>query len=221
MNSPSFNPHPPEGKPWGVVLTSRPSSAWTPPWGAPPTGPAGVQGLPGGPLPFGPRPRAGGPPPSGPPPGAQGKPPSGSPPGAWGPPPSGPPPGVWGQPPSGPFHASAPHTAIHSNMPLYPQATTMQPAFAGPILMQPQYMALAHLPPPSMGPPYMQQAAHTHNMQQQAAAMHIYRQQQQQQQQQLFMMHQQHSAVHGMGEQPYRVDPLGQLPRVPGGCRRL
>lgn len=96
----------------------------------------------------------------------------------------------------------------------HPQAATMQPAFAAPVLMQPEYMAPAHLPPASMGPPYMHQAALMHNMQQQqqAAAMHMY------QQQQLFMMHQQHAAVHGMGEQPYRVDPPGQLPL---GARRL
>ncbi len=87
-----------------------------------------------------------------------------------------------------------------------PQAATMQPAFAAPILMQPGYMAPVHLPTPIMGLPYMQQAAHMHNMQQQAAAMHMYWQQQ------LFMMHQQHSAVHGVGEQPYRFDPPGQLP---------
>jgi len=112
---------------------------------------------------------------------------------------------------------------MHSNMAsgmnhqtaFQPQAATMQPAFAAPILMQPGYMAPVHLPTPSMGLPYMQQAAHMHNMQQQAAAMHMY------QQQQLFMMQQQHAPMHDMGEQPYRVDPLGQLPRVPSGCRRL
>ncbi len=81
-------------------------------------------------------------------------------------------------------------------------------------LMQPGYMALAHLPPASMGPPYMHQAA-LMQQQQQAAAMHMHYQQQQQ----LFMMHQQHAAVHGMGEQPSRYDPPGQLPRaVAGGC---
>ncbi|KAL0022586.1 hypothetical protein WJX77_006734 [Trebouxia sp. C0004] len=209
--SPSFSPHPPEGKPPGLIQSPH-----------------------GGFPPFGPPPRAWGPPPSGPPPGAWGKSPSGPPPGAWGQPASDTPPGtwgqppsdrpsaVWGQPPSALFHGPAPHAAVHSNMAsgmshqmaFPPQAATMQPAFAAPVFMQPEYMAPAHLPQASMGPPHMPQAALMHNMQQhqQAAAMHMY------QQQQLFMMHQQHAAMHGMGEQPYRVDPPGQLPL---GARRL
>ena len=219
VNSPSLSPHPLDRKPLGVVRPPRPSSAWIPPQGAPPARPPAVPGPCGGPLPFGPPPPAWGPTPSGPPPDVRGKPLSRPPPGAWGQPASDHPPGVWGQPPSGLFHGQAPNAVMHSNMAsgmshqtaCHPQAAIMQPAFAAPVLMQPQYMAPAHLPPASMGPPYMHQAAFMH--QQQAAAMHRYLQQQQ-----LFMMRQQHAAMHGMGEQPCRVDSIGQLPL---GARRL
>ncbi len=103
-------------------------------------------------------------------------------------------------------------SGMSRQMGYHPQAATMQPAFAVPVLMQPGYMAPAHLPTPSMGLPYMQQAVLM--QQRQAAAMHMHYQQQQQ----LFMMQQQPAPMHSMDEQPYRYDPPGQLPL---GARQL